>query len=129
MILRSYWWWYHRDISGIVVCFLPKSLPLEIHTEFVCEIKECLRFALKYSSTVLLQVWFADQCQFSNCVLSVCDKCRHWQWVCKIHWQWVFSNCDILEWVAISCSRGSSQPRDQTYVSCVSCISWKILDH
>ena len=28
----------------------------------------------------------------------------------------------ILEWVAISFSRGSSQPRDQTHVSCVSCI-------
>ena len=28
----------------------------------------------------------------------------------------------ILEWVAISSSRGSSQPRDQTCVSCVSCI-------
>ena len=28
----------------------------------------------------------------------------------------------ILEWVAISYSRGSSQPRDGTPVSCVSCI-------
>ena len=28
----------------------------------------------------------------------------------------------ILEWVAISYSRGSSQPRVQTWVSCVSCI-------
>ena len=28
----------------------------------------------------------------------------------------------ILEWVAISSSRGSSQPRDQTYISYVSCI-------
>ena len=28
-----------------------------------------------------------------------------------------------LEWVAISYSRGSSQPRDQTRVSCVSCVS------
>ena len=25
----------------------------------------------------------------------------------------------ILEWVAISCSRGSSPPRDQTHVSCI----------
>ena len=29
----------------------------------------------------------------------------------------------ILEWVAISFSRESSQPRDQTHVSCVSCIA------
>ena len=28
----------------------------------------------------------------------------------------------ILEWVAISYSRGSSQSRDQTGVSCVSCL-------
>ena len=28
----------------------------------------------------------------------------------------------ILKWVAISSSRGSSQPRDQTHVSCISCI-------
>ena len=29
----------------------------------------------------------------------------------------------ILEWVAISSSKGSSWPRDGTYVSCISCIS------
>ena len=29
----------------------------------------------------------------------------------------------ILEWVAITFCRGSSQPRDQTYVSCGSCIA------
>ena len=33
----------------------------------------------------------------------------------------------ILEWVAISSSRGSSWPRDQTHVSCVSCIGRWIL--
>ena len=32
------------------------------------------------------------------------------------------SQARILEWVAISYSRGSSQPRDQTCISCVSCI-------
>ena len=33
----------------------------------------------------------------------------------------------ILEWVAISSTRGSSQPKDQTQVSCVSCIGRRIL--
>ena len=28
----------------------------------------------------------------------------------------------ILEWVAISFSRGSSPPRDQAHISCISCI-------
>ena len=35
----------------------------------------------------------------------------------------------ILEWVANSFSRGFSQPRDQTFISCVSCIGRQILYH
>ena len=35
----------------------------------------------------------------------------------------------ILEWVAISFSRGSSQPRDWNHVSCISCIRRWILYH
>ena len=35
----------------------------------------------------------------------------------------------ILEWVAISYSRGSSWPRDQTCVSCISCIGRQSLYH
>ena len=42
---------------------------------------------------------------------------------CSVHG---ISQARILEWVAISSSNGSSQPRDQT---CVSCISRQILYH
>ena len=35
----------------------------------------------------------------------------------------------ILEWVAISFSRGSSQPKDQTHVSYVSCTARQVLYH
>ena len=35
----------------------------------------------------------------------------------------------ILQWVAISYSRGYSRPRDRTCISCVSCISRLILCH
>ena len=35
----------------------------------------------------------------------------------------------ILEWVAVSYSRGSSWPRDQTCVYCISCIGRQILYH
>ena len=35
----------------------------------------------------------------------------------------------ILEWVAIYYSRGSSLPRDQTHISCISCIGRWILYH
>ena len=33
------------------------------------------------------------------------------------------SQARILAWVAISFSRGSSRPRDQTCVSCISCVA------
>ena len=35
----------------------------------------------------------------------------------------------ILEWVAITYSRGSSWPRDWTHVSCASCIGRQVLYH
>ena len=37
------------------------------------------------------------------------------------------SQAGILEWVAISFSRGSSQLRDRTHVSCISCTGRQIL--
>ena len=35
----------------------------------------------------------------------------------------------VLEWVAVPFSRGSSQPRDQTCVSYVSCMGRQVLYH
>ena len=35
----------------------------------------------------------------------------------------------ILEWVAMSPSRGSSPPRNQTHISCVSCTGKQVLYH
>ena len=35
----------------------------------------------------------------------------------------------MLQWVAVFYSRGSSQPRDQICVSCVSCIGQPVLYH
>ena len=37
------------------------------------------------------------------------------------------SQARILEWITISFSRGSSPPRDQTHISCVSCIAGRFL--
>ena len=39
------------------------------------------------------------------------------------------SQARVLEWVAISSSRGSSWPRDQTHVSYFSCFGWWVLYH
>ena len=41
----------------------------------------------------------------------------------------LFSGERILEWVAMSSSRGSSQPRDWTHVSYIPCIGKQILYH
>ena len=35
----------------------------------------------------------------------------------------------ILEWVGSLSSRGSSQPRDQTCISCISCIAGRLFTH
>ena len=40
-----------------------------------------------------------------------------------------FFQARILEWVAIFFSRASSLPRDQTRISCISCIGRQILYH
>ena len=39
------------------------------------------------------------------------------------------SRARILEWVAISSSKGSSWPRDRTCISCISCVGRQILYH
>ena len=41
----------------------------------------------------------------------------------------VIFHARILEWVAVSSSRGSSRPRDRTQVSCVSCIGRRVPHH
>ena len=40
-----------------------------------------------------------------------------------------FSQARILEWIAISFSRESYSPRNQTWVSCISCIVRQVLYH
>ena len=51
-----------------------------------------------------------------QCCLTLCDPMDYSLPGSSVHGilQW-----RILEWVAISFSRGSSQPRDQTWVSCI----------
>ena len=60
--------------------------------------------------------------QLLSCVLTFCDPLDF-----SLP---VSSNCGIfqtkiLEWVAISSSRGFSQPRDQTHVSCI-LLHWQM---
>ena len=59
-------------------------------------------------------------------VMSLCDPTD-----CILPGSPVHGICQarILEWIAISYSRGSSQPRDGTCVSCASCIAGGFFTH
>ena len=50
-----------------------------------------------------------------------------WSVACQAPLSMGFSEARILEWVAMPSSRGSSQPRDQTCVSYISCTGRRVL--
>ena len=52
-----------------------------------------------------------------------------WTVACQAPLSMEFFQTRILEWGAISSSRGSSHPWDWTHVSCISCIGRLILCH
>ena len=56
--------------------------------------------------------------------LVVSDSAAPWTAVCPVLLSMEISR--ILEWVFISYTRGASQPKDQTSVSCVSCIGRRV---
>ena len=59
--------------------------------------------------------------------LVVSSSAALWTVACQAPLSMGFSRQQA--WVAISCSRGSSQPRDRTRISCVSCIGNWVLYH
>ena len=58
--------------------------------------------------------------------LTLCDPMDCSPPASSVH---AISQARILEWVPISYSRGSFWPKDQSHVSCISCISRQILHH
>ena len=83
-----------------------------------------------YTSIIL----FNNRLYFNNlcvCVLSqsfptLCNPRKWCQPGSSVH---RILPARILEWVAIFFSRGSSQPGDQTHISCISCIGRSVLYH
>ena len=79
---------------------------------------------------------------YRSCVcvcVCVCCVLTHFSrvWLFATHWiaahqallsMWILQ-AGILEWVATPSSRGSSQPRDQTLFSCISCFGRRVLYH
>ena len=58
--------------------------------------------------------------------LTLCNTMDHSQPGSSVHG---ILQARIVKWVAMPFSRGSSQPRDQTHISYISCISRQILYH
>ena len=90
---------------------LPSPFPMAIKS-IRCLFLHCCPVN-KFFSTMFLDSVYMCSVQFSHPVVS--DSLR--------------PQARILDWVAISYSRGSSQPRDQTCISCISCIGGWILYH
>ena len=88
---------------------------------------------LLYNVVVVFTVQWNEPviCIHISCFCSVTKSCPT-LWDSVDSSPLVSSVCEIfqariLEWVAISSSRGSSQPRNQTHVSCMACIGRRIL--
>ena len=81
---------------------------------------------------VVYKIWFykgnwgkqACLCWVPKSYLALCDPVDCCPPGCFVHG---ISQARILEWVAISSSRGSSPPRNQTHVSSLWCIGRQIL--
>ena len=67
-----------------------------------------------------------SSCAHANSCLTLCNPMDYSPPGSSDHG---ISQTRILEWVAISSSKESSRPRDQTHISCVSCIGRWILYH
>ena len=65
-------------------------------------------------------------CLVLQSYLTLCDLVGYSPLGCSVHG---ILQARILEWVAISSSRGSSQPRDHTHVSCIPCIGRQTFYH
>ena len=119
-----------RSVTGKLTCTFSVSCSLE----FSCFLKSCIVFfTLKTESPPPV---FIDWCQEGNIFHEPC-----WGFWSEVKWSEVAQSCltlcdpmdcslpgsslhgilqaTVLEWVAISFSRGSSQPRDRTRVSCI----------
>ena len=99
----------------------------------------CMMYAIVlYYKIIGLQYWLIPSkrvrivkkfsIRFLGEVASVVsDAATLWAGACQAPLVHGISQARILEWVAISFSRGSSWPRDWTHISWVSCIGRRVL--
>ena len=92
----------------------------------------CLAFSLSLLESFLSSiqnclVLFTSCLSLRACVLSHVRLCNPMDCSPPVSSVHGIIQARILEWVAISYSKGSSQSRDQTCISCISCIGRQIL--
>ena len=82
------------------------------------------QFNTYWSITLILCVCVCAK-SLHSC-LTLCDPMHHSPPNSSVHG---ILQARILEWVALPSSRGSSQPRDRTHVSYISCVGRRVLYH
>ena len=80
-------------------------------------------FASSAFQPLLSATAYVCTCQVTSLCPTLCDFMD-----CNLSWDSILQT-RILEWVAMHSSKGSSQPRDQTHISYVSCIDRQVLYH
>ena len=77
---------------------------------------------------ISVYVWgcFVELCSFAQSCPTLCDPMDIGRPGSNVH---EIFQARIMEWVTISFSRVSSQPRNRTSVSCVSCIAGRSFTH
>ena len=116
------WLCFNRPITVFILFGFP-FLPSVISTWQDLNTELYLTFHLHstYNATV-----FVCGCSVIQSCLTLCDPMDCSSPGSSVHG--IFQ-AHILEWVALSFSRVSSQPRDQTCISGISCIDRQILYH
>ena len=99
-----------------------------------CEVRDCYCFLLNKLLWLFVFLliktgilfWKENLCFFAQSCLTLCDPSN-----CNLSGPSIhgISQARILEWIASSSSRGSSGPRNQSCVSCNSCIAGRFFTH
>ena len=108
--------WEHTSVAQVLwgsPCILSLSIQSSCQLSFD-GVKNHVMCSLSYKR-YYCALWFSHK----SC-LTLCDPMEYSLPGSSVHG---ISPARIQEWIAISFSRGSSWPRDQTHVSCVSCIA------
>ena len=111
------------DVNRVVQVCAPCSYLVILWQNRWGDVKDTAR-----GNAVCLDLWFSPAC-VCVCAQSCPTLCNPIELASPGSSVHGISRARTLEWVAISFSRRSSQPRDRTLIFCVSCIGRWILYH